>query len=266
MASKPKPTGPEWDAWLKTATEAKLRGEKPANFVAKDGSEWYLDPKNEKGKPTRFSPKSMDAKRAESNVRRAVTKGKELQLQEFIDFAKRNLYPNPVQLGTIAFQGMVGALQYLSKPTTGTQYGHLSPITSPVVGGLEHPRSIIRQQTALNAAQSDRVPSKPAHRQAGLPQTRSAAIRADVRGEPVLMPDIRQDIVQQDLSQGRPRARTIRNNLNSRFGTIEFTASYESPLSPINSRSQIYGAAETYTNQNMGDFPLAPQVPVYLAN
>ena len=264
MASNQRPTGSAWNAWLKSAERAKRQGRTFRNFVDKNGNEWYLDRKQESGKPARFSPKSLSAKQAEANVRRAAAQRSTIQQQEYIDFAKRNLYPDPIKLGTVTFQAMTGGLNHLAKKVSGTQYGHLSPITSVLRGGLEHVRSIIRQPTADNAEQSDRVPTKDAHRAAGMPMTRSGAIRADIRGEPILLPEHRNKIVMDDIrTNNPPRARDVNKSLaakatgytkingvlTSGLGTIGYVSS--DPLSPLNPDSGLYGAIERKTNEEM---------------
>lgn len=280
MASNQRPTGSAWNAWLRNAERAKRQGRKFKNFVDKDGNEWYLDAKAEKNKPVRYSPKSLSAKKAEANVRRATEQRSTIQQQEYIDFAKRNLYPNPNRVGTIAFQGNNGGLNHLAKTVAGTQYGHLSPITSVLRGGLEHVRSIIRQPTLDNAEQSDRVPTKAAHRAAGMPMTRSAAIRADVRGEAILLPQYRNDIVMQDIRANKPdRARDTNKKLANKasnytriagvlttgLGTIGYKA--KNPLSAMNSDSAAYGGIEKQTNAEMpGMFGVNPGAMLPLAD
>lgn len=223
MATKP-PSSKEWDDW-KAKEESNLRkGGKPTYFTDKStGITWRLDRKNEAGKPLRFSPKASIDKAKENGIngakRRATVQAKSFALEDYIDWAKRNLYIDPVAVATKIYEQMNGELNGVrTDKTPGTIYGHPSPISSPIKGGLEHPRNVLRQDHASNGKQLDRIPSTEAHQKAGVPLTKSAAIRADMRQVPIVSPKTRLKIMMDDLDQGpRPTARNVKSNL-SRLG------------------------------------------------
>jgi len=216
----PIPTSKEFNAWRKKE-EANLRQGKPkSNFKDKaTGHTWYLDPKNEAGKPLRFSPKSKQVKSQENGVngktRRAAVNGKTLTLNDYIEFAKKNLYIDPVRIATEIFneaQKQLNGVRNDNQPNT--IYGHPSPVSSPIKGGLEHHRNVARQDPESNGKHLDRVPSTKAHQKAGIPLTKSGAIRADMRKLPVVPPQKRLAIIQNDLdNNARPTARALRKRL-----------------------------------------------------
>jgi len=216
----PIPTSKEFNAWRKKAEANRRQGKPYSKFKDKaTGHTWYLDPKNERGKPLRFSPKSKEVKREENGVngktRRAAVNGKTLTLDDYIEFAKRNLYVDPVRVATEIFneaQKQLNGVRNDKQPNT--VYGHPSPVSSPIKGGLEHHRNVARQDPKPNGKHLDRIPSTKAHQEAGIPLTKNGAIRADMRQLPVVSPQKRLAIILDDLDNNvRPTARAFRQKL-----------------------------------------------------
>lgn len=218
--AKKTPSSKEWNEW-RAAEEKNLRdGGKPTYFTDKEtGLKWRLDRKNEAGKPLRFSPKETTSKALENAkagaTRRATVQQKTLTLQDYIDFAKRNLYIDPVAYATRIYQEMNKQLNGVrTDKTEGTIYGHPSPISSPIKGGLEHPRNVLRQDHASNGKQLDKIPSTQAHQKAGVPLTKNGAVRADMRQQKIVPPKMRLKIMMDDLDKGpRPTARRVQARL-----------------------------------------------------
>lgn len=216
----PIPTSKEFNAW-REKEEANRRQGKPPNYF-KDkatGYTWYLDAKNEAGKPLRFSPKSKEVKGQENGIngktRRATVNDKRLTLDDYIEFARKNLYIDPVRIATEIFneaQEQLNSIRRDKQPNT--IYGHPSPVSSPIKGGLEHHRNVVRQDPKSNGKHLDRIPSTKAHQKAGIPLTKSGAIRADMRRLPVVPPQRRLAIIQDDLENNdRPTSRAFRKRL-----------------------------------------------------
>ena len=265
MATKP-PSSKEWDDW-KAKEESNLRkGGKPSYFTDKStGITWRLDRKNEAGKPLRFSPKASIDKAKENVIngakRRATVQAKSFALEDYIDWAKRNLYIDPVAIATKIYEQMNGELDGVrTDKTPGTIYGHPSPISSPIKGGLEHPRNVLRQDLASNGKQLDRIPSTEAHQKAGIPLTKSGAIRADMRKQPVVPPQKRLAIIQNDLeSNVRPTARAVKLKLTNSLAKLQIKngGTRTTGMSPLEQlrilNSSATGIAKATNNQLLED-------------
>ena len=258
------PTSKEFLAWKKKE-EQRRRAGKPSEFFKdpETGLTWYLDPKNEAGKPVRFSPKSRETKATENGKngkhRRAVQQDKTISLEDYIDWAKRNLVPDPIAYATEIFNEAQKKLNEtrLNK-VPGKDLGHLSPLASPLKGGLEHHRTLAQQDSKINGTNLDRIPSTEAHQQAGIPLTKNGAIRADMRQEPVVPESTRLNIIEADLkNNNRPTARSVKKRLATLQpqltrlrGGMALTTS---PLTPLNQNSAAYGGIERQTNDAVMD-------------
>ena len=144
-----------------------------------------------------------------SDARRASINQQSITLEDYQDFARRNGYSQEeaVQLynyNEAKLKELRGGKSKL------INYEHLLPSRSPLRGGLEHYRNIVLMASEQNAIKSDYLASVDAAVKAGVPLTKSAAIKADFEGRSLPPDQVRINTILDDIA-GQPSPKTSRD-------------------------------------------------------
>tara|TARA_B100001939_G_C16801440_1_gene555837 strand:- start:53 stop:850 length:798 start_codon:yes stop_codon:yes gene_type:complete len=141
-----------------------------------------------------------------SEARRAATTGQLLTEQDYLDYARKNNYPD--ELAKQLYQQNVDKLRRLKRYKSAKfNYEHLLPTTSKAYGGVEHWRNIILMGADENAAKSDKLISMESAREAKIPLSKASALQKDFAGAPNPTPRQKREIVRREMQQPLPTAR-----------------------------------------------------------
>jgi len=136
------PTAEERAAGLpKTKAEALKMG--IIRFIPEDGDERIIRNYGSRSAPSGRVTRERQRKQSRgTEVKRAATTGQLLSEQDYIDYARKNNYPD--ELARQLYQQNVDKLNRLKRYKSAQfNYEHLLPTTSKAYGGVEHWRNII---------------------------------------------------------------------------------------------------------------------------
>lgn len=135
-----------------------------------------------------------------SERRRAATNQQTLTKEDYRNYAKKNGYTE--ELADQLYTQNEAKLSDLKKQKSVSQnYEHLTPTISKKYGGVEHWRNITLMDAEENGAKSDKLISKDAAVQAGIPLNKQSALQMDFEGRPDLPLDEKLNIVRESLEK-----------------------------------------------------------------
>ena len=204
----------------KTPAEAKAMG---VNVYYDEEQDTFIKMRYQSRQPEknglRFEPKSWDKYKEMrgryNKKRRAWEKDKVPSLEEYEDWNKRNLKPNPKQAALQQYQleqqrrdAIATEVRQLNDAGTPAHYEHINPLAGE--RGLEHSRNLMAAPADANAYKSDTIPSTNVLREQGVPLSKQAAIRMDANNVPMTDKDQAFQAVMGDISTNpRPSARSL---------------------------------------------------------
>jgi hypothetical protein len=200
------PTAEERAAGLpKTKAEALKMG--IIRFIPEDGDERIIRNYGSRSAPSGRVTRERQRKQSRgTEVRRAATTGQLLSEQDYIDYARKNNYPD--ELARQLYQQNVDKLNRLKRYKSAQfNYEHLLPTTSKAYGGVEHWRNIILMGADENAAKSDKLISMESAREAKIPLSKASALQKDFANAPNPTPRQKREIVRRELQTPLPTAR-----------------------------------------------------------
>lgn len=200
------PTAEERAAGLpKTKAEALKMG--IIRFIPEDGDERIIRNYGSRSAPSGRVTREKERKQSRgTEVRRAATTGQLLSEQDYLDYARKNNYPD--ELAKQLYQQNVDKLRRLKRYKSAQfNYEHLLPTTSKAYGGVEHWRNIILMGADENAAKSDKLISMESAREAKIPLSKASALQKDFANAPNPTPRQKREIVRREMQQPLPTAR-----------------------------------------------------------
>jgi len=144
-----------------------------------------------------------------SDARRASINQQSITLEDYQDFARRNGYSQKEALQLYNYNE-AKLKELRGGKSKLINYEHLLPSRSPLRGGLEHYRNIVLMASEQNAIKSDYLASVDAAVKAGVPLTKSAAIKADFEGRGLPSDQVRTKTILDDIA-GQPSPKTSRD-------------------------------------------------------
>jgi len=144
-----------------------------------------------------------------SDARRASINQQSITLEDYQDFARRNGYSQEEALQLYNYNE-AKLKELRGGKSKLINYEHLLPSRSPLRGGLEHYRNIVLMASEQNAIKSDYLASVDAAVKAGVPLTKSAAIKADFEGRGLPSDQVRINTILDDIA-GQPSPKTSRD-------------------------------------------------------
>ena len=132
-----------------------------------------------------------------------------ITLEDYQDFARRNGYSQEEALQLYNYNE-AKLKELRGGKSKLINYEHLLPSRSPLRGGLEHYRNIVLMASEQNAIKSDYLASVEAAVKAGVPLTKSAAIKADFEGRSLPPDQVRINTILDDIA-GQPSPKTSRD-------------------------------------------------------
>lgn len=209
MAALKAPTAKDYEKGLPTSKqEAIKRG--LTRFIGSDGEERVIRNYGSQSFPTGQVQKAKSrAQNRGSESRRATTNEQSLTRQDYLDYAKKNGY-SAEQANQLFEINEAKLNEYKAQKKPDLHYEHLSPSRSPMRGGVEHYRNIVMMEGELNLEKSDKLASKTAMREAGVPLTKQGALYADFNDMPLPTDQEQIDIILKDIAD-QPKPKTTKD-------------------------------------------------------
>lgn len=209
MAALKAPTAKDYEEGFPTSKqEAIKRG--LTRFIGSDGEERVIRNYGSQSFPTGQVQKAKSrAQNRGSESRRATTNEQSLTRQDYLDYAKKNGY-SAEQANQLFETNEAKLNEYKAQKKPDLHYEHLSPSRSPIRGGVEHYRNIVMMEGELNLEKSDKLASKTAMREAGVPLTKQGALYADFNDMPLPTDQEQIDIILKDIAD-QPKPKTTKD-------------------------------------------------------